>query len=107
MADASGGGHGGKRRNSGRKRRISDLRSTKGSSLKTVNVFSSKIIYFSRGLVRSWRQDMGVVVTAISRHICYLLNIGEGKFWFSLPDELTVKKVFVNESFMFVPCVYL
>ena len=42
---------------------------------------------------------MKVIVTAISRHICYLLNIGEGKFWFSLPDELTVKEVFdVNKS---------
>ena len=40
------------------------------------------------------RQDTKVIVITISRHICYLLNIGEGKFWFSLPDELTVKKVF-------------
>ena len=33
---------------------------------------------------------MIVLVTAISWHICYLLNI-EGKFYFSLPEDLTVK----------------
>ena len=36
---------------------------------------------------------MSVLVTAISRHICYLLNIG-GKFCFSLPEDLTVKITF-------------
>ena len=30
---------------------------------------------------------MSVLVTVISRHICYLLNI-EGKFCFSLPKDL-------------------
>ena len=37
---------------------------------------------------------MDVRVTAISRHVRYLLsllNIGEGKSCFSLPDDLTVK----------------
>ena len=36
---------------------------------------------------------MSVLVTAISRHICYLLNIG-GKFCFSLRADLTV--IFAN-----------
>ena len=46
---------------------------------------------------------MSVPVTAISRHICYLLNIG-GKFCFSLPEDLTVKDYFC--IFMIVPCLY-
>ena len=37
---------------------------------------------------------MKVLVTVILRHICYLLNIGEGKFSLSLPDDLTVKDFF-------------
>ena len=37
---------------------------------------------------------MSVLVTAISRHICHLLNIGEGKFCFSLPEDLTVRDYF-------------
>ena len=41
---------------------------------------------------------MSVLVTAISRHICYL------KFCFSLPEELTVKDYFC--IFMIVPCLY-
>ena len=43
---------------------------------------------------------MNVLVTAISRHVCHLLNIGEGKSCFSLPDNLTVKDDFVNESYL-------
>ena len=46
---------------------------------------------------------MSVLVTAISRHICYLLNIG-GRFCFSLPEDLTVKDFFC--IFMIVPCLY-
>ncbi|CAH3033675.1 unnamed protein product, partial [Porites lobata] len=37
-----------------------------------------EIIYFSRGLQRNSRQDVNVLVTAISRHVRHLLNIGEG-----------------------------
>ena len=46
---------------------------------------------------------MSVPVTVISRHICYLLNIG-GKFCFSLPENLTIKDYFC--IFMIVPCLY-
>ena len=42
-------------------------------------------------------------MTAISQHICYLLNIG-GKFCFSLPEDLTVKDYFCKS--MIVPCLY-
>ena len=91
MRAASGrGSHGGKLRNSGCKRTISDLKQYKRKWCKTVNVFSSKIIYFSPRLVWHSKQDMKVLVTAILRHICYLLNIGEGKFSFSLPGDLSV-----------------
>ena len=44
---------------------------------------------------------MSVLVTEISRHICYLLNI-RGKFCFSLPEDSTVKDYFC--IFMIVPC---
>ena len=37
---------------------------------------------------------MNVQVTAISQHTCYVSNIGEGKFCFSLPEDLTVKDYF-------------
>ena len=47
---------------------------------------------------------MNVLVTAISRHICYLLNIGLGMFCFSLPEDLTVKDYFC--ILMIVPCLY-
>ena len=43
---------------------------------------------------------MNVLVTAISRRVRHLLNIGEGKSCFSLPDDLTVKDYFVNESYL-------
>ena len=43
-------------------------------------------------------------MTATSRHICYLLDIGEGKFCFSLPEDLTVKDYFC--IFLVVPCLY-
>ena len=33
-------------------------------------------------------------MTAILRHICYLLNTAEGKLSFSLPGDLTVKGFF-------------
>ena len=45
---------------------------------------------------------MSVPVTAISRHICYLSNIG-GKFCFSLPEDSTVKVYYC--IFMIVPCL--
>ena len=61
-----------------------------------------EIIYFSRGLQRNSRQDVNVLVTAISRHVRHLLNIGEGKTCFSLPDDLTVKDYFVNESYLWL-----
>ena len=47
---------------------------------------------------------MNVLVTAISRHVRHLLNIGEGKSCFSLPDDLTVKDYFVNESYL---CIFM
>ena len=82
------------------KKRFLTWNSAKESGLKTFNVLSSKIIYFSRGLQRNSRLDVNVLVTAISRHVRYLLNIGEGKSCFSLPDDLTVKDYFVNESYL-------
>lgn len=94
-AAASGrGSHGSKLRNSGCKRTISDLKQYKREWCKTVNVFSSKIIYFIPGLVWNSKQDIKVIVTAILQHICYLLNIREGKFSFSLSDDLTVEDFF-------------
>ena len=84
MAAASGrGGHGGKRRNSGRKKTISDLKQCKKEWFKNLQRTFLEIIYFSRGLQRNSRQDVNVLVTAISRHVRYLLNIGEGKSCFS------------------------
>ena len=103
MAAASGGGgHGGKRRNSGRKKKktISDLKKCKREWSKNLQRTFLEIIYFSHGLQRNSRQDVNVLVTAISRHVCHLLNIGEGKSCFSLPDNLTVKDDFVNESYL-------
>ena len=64
------------------KKRFLTWNSVKESALKTLNVLSSKIIYFSRGLQRNSRQDVNVLVAAISRHVRYLLNIGEGKSCF-------------------------
>lgn len=93
-AASSRGSHGSKLRNSGCKRTISDLKQYKREWCKTVNVFPSKTIYFSPGLVWNSKQDIKVLVTAILRHICYLLNIREGKFSFSLPDDLTVEDFF-------------
>ena len=84
MAAARGrGGHGGKRRNSGRKKTISDLKQCKREWFKNLQRTLLEIIYFSRGLQRNSRQDVNVLVTAISRHVRYLLNIGEGKSCFS------------------------
>ena len=101
MAAASGRcGHGGKRRNSGRKKTISDLKQCKREWFKNLQRTFLEIIYFSRGLQRNSRQDVNVLVTAISRHVRHLLNIGEGKSCFSLPDDLTVKDYFVNESYL-------
>ena len=101
MAAASGrGGHGGKRKNSGRKKTISDLKQCKREWFRNLQRTFLEIIYFSRGLQRNLRQDVNVLVTAISRHVCHLLNIGEGKSCFSLPDDLTVKDYFVNESYL-------
>ena len=65
------------------KTRFLTWNSAKESCLKTLNVLSSKIIYFSLGLQRNSRQDVNVLVTAISRHVRCLLNIGEGKSCFS------------------------
>ena len=101
MAAASGRcGHGGKRRNSGRKKTISDLKQCKREWFTNLQRPFLEIIYFSRGLQRNSRQDVNVLVTAISRHVRHLLNIGEGKSCFSLPDDLTVKDYFVNESYL-------
>ena len=85
MAAASGrGGHGGKRRNSGRKKKtISDRKQCKREWFKNLQRTFLEIIYFSRSLQRNSRQDVNVLVTAISRHVRYLLNIGEGKSCFS------------------------
>ena len=52
---------------------------------------------------RSHALKTPVQVTAISRHIWYLLNIG-GTFCFSLPEDLTVKDYFY--IFIIVPCFY-
>ena len=101
MAAASGrGGHGGKRRNSGRKKTISDLKQCKREWFKNLQRTFLEIIYFSRSLQRNSRQDVNVLVTAISRHVRHLLNIGEGKSCSSLPVDLTVKDYFVNESYL-------
>ena len=101
MAAANGRcGHGSKRRNSGRKKTISDLKQCKREWFKNLQRTFLEIIYFSRGLQRNSRQDVNVLVTAISRHVRYLLNIGEGKSCFSLPDDLTVKDYFVIESYL-------
>ena len=109
MPAASGrGSHGSKLRNSGCKRTISDLKQFKREWCKTVNVFSSKIIYFSPGLVWNSKQDIKVLVTAILRHICYLLNIREGKFSFSLPDDLTIEDFFFfNELYLWLSLAFI
>ena len=108
MAAASGrGSHGSKLRNSGCKRTISDLKQYKREWCKTVNVFSSKIIYFSPGSVWNSKRDMKVLVTAILRDICYLLNIREGNFCFSLPDDLTVKDFFFNELYLWLYLAFI
>ena len=99
MAAASGRGS---QRNSGRKKTISDLKQCKREWFKNFQRTFLEIIYFSRGLQRNLRQDVNVLVTAISRHFCHLLNIGEGKSCFSLPDDLTVKDYFVNESYLWL-----
>ena len=105
MAAASGfGGHRGKPRNSGRNKTISALKQYKLKWFKNRRrIFREKKLYFSRALQQNRRQDMSFLVTAISRHICYLLNI-RGKFCFSLPEDLTVKDDFC--ILMIVPCLY-
>ena len=97
MAAASGRGS---QKNSGRKKTISDLKQFKREWFKNFRRTFLEIIYLSRGLQRNLRQDVNVLVTAISRHFCHLLNIGEGKSCFSLPDDLSVKYYFVNESYL-------
>ena len=82
------------------KKTISDLKQCKREWFKNLQRTFLEIIYFSRGLQRNSRQDVNVLVTAISRHVRHLLNIGEGKSCFSLPDDLTVKDYFVNESYL-------
>ena len=83
MAAASGrGGRGGKRRNSGRKKTISDLKQCKREWFKNLQRTFLEIIYFSRGLQRNSRQDVNVLVTAIWRHVRYLLNIGKVRLTF-------------------------
>ena len=67
----------------GRKKTISDLKQCKREWFKNLQRTFLEIIYFSRGLQRNSRQDVNVLVTAISRHVRYLLNIGEGKSCFS------------------------
>ena len=82
------------------KKTISDLKQCKREWFKNLQRTFLEIIYFSRGLQRNSRQDVNVLVTAISRHVRHLLNIGEGKSCFSLPDDLTVKDYFFNESYL-------
>ena len=50
---------------------------------------------------------MKVLVTVILRHICYLLNIREGKFSFSLPDDLTIRGFFFNELYLWLYLTYI
>ena len=65
------------------KKTISDVKQCKREWFKNLQRTFLEIIYFSRGLQRNSRQDVNVLVTAISRHVRYLLNIGEGKSCFS------------------------
>ena len=100
MAAASGRGG---QRNSGRKKNDfwpETVQKVKREWFKDHQRTFLEIIYFSRGLQRHSRQDVNVLMTAISRHVRHLLNIGEGKSCFSLPDDLTVKDYFVNESYL-------
>jgi len=90
MASTSGGSHGGKRRNLGRKGTISDLKNYKQEWFNPTNVFVWKTEYFSRGLKQNSRQDMQLVATVSLLHICCHLNIEESKFCFSLRDDLKV-----------------
>ena len=89
------GGHSGKQRNSGRKKeKIFDLKQYKLEWIKNRRrIFSEKKYISIVACSKNTGQDMSVLVTAISRHICYLLNIG-GKFLFPLPEYLTVKDHF-------------
>ena len=90
MASTSGGGHGGKLRNSAAKGRFLTLKITSRNGLNPTNVFVWKTEYFSRGFKQNSRQDMQLVATVSSLHICCHLNIEESKFCFSLRDDLRV-----------------
>ena len=85
-------GYGSKRRNSGRKKTISDLKQCKREWF---NNFQRT--FLENNMLQSWltaKFELNVLVTAISRHVRDLLNIGEGKSCFSLPEDLTVKDYF-------------
>ena len=86
------------------KKTISDLKQCKREWFENLQRTFLEIIYFSRSLQRISRQGVNVLVTAILRHFRHLLNIGEGKSCFSLPDDLTVKDYFVNESYL---CIFM
>ena len=82
-------------------KRLEAMAVNKGLGSQNTTVQTATGSRTSRGLQQNTRQDMSVLVTAISWHIRYLLNIG-GKFCFSLPEDLTVKDCI----FMIVPCLY-
>ena len=74
------------------KGRFLTLKITSRNGLNPTNVFVWKTEYFSRGFKQNSRQDMQLVATVSSLHICchLQLNIEESKFCFSLRDDLRV-----------------
>ena len=83
-------GHGNKQRNSGHKKTISELKQYKLQWFKNRRrIFGEKNI-FQSWLGAKYEAGYECLVTAISRHFCYLLNI-RGKFCFSLLEDITVK----------------
>lgn len=66
------------------------LKITSRNGLNPTNVFVWKTEYFSRGFKQNSRQDMQLVATVSSLHICCHLNIEESKFCFSLRVDLRV-----------------
>jgi len=72
------------------KGRFLTLKITSRNGLNATNVFVWKTEYFSRGFKQNSRQDMQLVGTVSSLHICCHLNIEESRFCFSLRDDFTV-----------------
>ena len=72
------------------KGRFLTLKITSRNGLNPTNVFVWKTEYFSRGFKQNSRQDMQLVGTVSSLHICCHLNIEESKFCFSLRDDFRV-----------------